>query len=222
MNPSNFLRVILTSVLAGGLMMSSPVSADSTLFKEAMELDRQDFIEESIGSWQKFLKTQPKKNLHIFAQIKIGIAYHKIGKFLEARDSASKLAKKYPDHFEVNFHLGNMMTALGQFSEASQAYEKVVKLRPNEGLGYVGLGLSYFGEQKPDPAIKILRKVRSLFKSQKNVAWHQNARIMIGQIKGFAAYPPAFSHLWLTNNLKVVRDTYESSVFKTFEEELKS
>ena len=90
---------------------------------------------------------------------------------------------------------------------------------PNEGLGYVGLGLSYFGEQKPEPAIKILRKVRNLFKSQKNVAWHQNARIMIGQIKGFAAYPPNFANLWLTNNLKVVRDTYESSVFKAFVEE---
>ena len=40
--------------------MSSPVSADPALFKEAMELDRQDFIEESIGAWQKFLQTQMK------------------------------------------------------------------------------------------------------------------------------------------------------------------
>ena len=219
MKPSNIIRISLTAVLTG-FLMSASVSADPALLKEAMELDRQDFIEESIDAWEKFLQTQPDKNLHIFAQIKMGIAYYKVGKFLEAKDSASGLAKKYPDHFEVNFHLGNMMTSVGQFAEATQAYEKVVRLRPNEGLGYVGLGLSYFGEQKPEPAIKILRKVRTLFKNQKNVAWHQNVRIMIGQIKGFAAYRPEFATLWLTNNLKVVRDTYESSVFKTFEEEL--
>ena len=219
MKPANFIRIRLAAVLTG-FLMSSPVSADPALFNEAMELDRQDFIEESIGAWNKFLQTEPEKNLHIFAQIKMGIAYHKTEKFLEAGDSASNLAQKYPDHFEVNFHLGNMMTALGQFPEATQAYKNVVRLRPTEGLGYVGLGLSYFGERKPDLATKALRKVRSLFKNQKNVAWYQNVRIMIGQIKGFAAYPPNFSNLWLTNNLKVVRDTYESSVFKAFGEEL--
>ena len=198
--PSNFIRSCLTAVLIG-LLTSAPVSADPALFNDALELDRQDFIGESIGAWQKFLETQPEKKLHIFAQIKMGIAYHKIGKFLKARASASDLAQKYPDHYEVNFHLGNMMTALGQFPEATQAYTKVVQLRPNEGLGYVGLGLSYFGERKPEPAINALRKVRSLYKKQKNVAWYQNVRIMIGQIKGFAAYRPDFSNLWLTNNL---------------------
>lgn len=222
MNSTNFFRAMLTPVLAGALLMTSPVLAESNLFKAAMELDRQDFVEESIGAWENFLQTQPEKELQIFARIKIGIAYHKTGKFLEARNSASDLGQKYPDHFEVNFHLGNMMTALRQFPEATRAYEKVVQLRPNEGLGYVGLGLSYFGERKPDLAVKTLRKVRALFKNQKNVAWHQNVRIMIGQIKGFAAYRPEFSHLWLTNNLKVVRDTFESSVFKAFEKKLDS
>jgi len=220
MNPGILLPIILTLALAGGLLMGSAVSANPALFKEAMELDRQDFIEESIEPWQKFLQTQPEKKLHIFAQIKMGIAYHKTGQFLKARDSARDLAQKYPDHFEVNFHLANMMTTLRQFPEATRAYEKAVRLRPNEGLGYVGLGLSFFGEQKPAPAVKTLREVRSLFKQQKNVAWHQNVRIMIGQIKGFAAYPPEFAHLWLTNNLKIVRDTFESSVFKAFQKSL--
>ena len=213
------MRTGMAAILLG-FLISSPVAAESTLFKAAMELDRQDFVEESIGAWQKFLQTRPKKNLHIFAQIKMGIAYHKTDQFLEALNSASDLAQKYPDHFEAIFHLGNMLTALGKFPEASRAYEKAVQLRPKEGLGYVGLGLSYFGENKPDLAVETLRSVRSLFKKQKNIAWYQNVRIMIGQIKGFAAYPPKFSRLWLTNNLKMVRDTFESSVFKTFEEGL--
>ena len=36
---------------------------------------------------------------------------------------------------------------------------------------------------------------------------------MVGQIKDFEKYPPHFSNLWLTNNLKVVHDTYEKAVF---------
>jgi len=76
MKPANFIRIRFAAVLTG-FLMSSPVSADPALFNEAMELDRQDFIEESIGAWNKFLQTEPEKNLHIFAQIKMGIAYHK-------------------------------------------------------------------------------------------------------------------------------------------------
>jgi tetratricopeptide (TPR) repeat protein len=216
---SKFPEIGLSLILLGFLSVST-VYAESSPFNEAMELDRQGFLEESIGSWKKFIQTQPEKDLQIFAQIKMGIALYKTGQFLKARDSASELSRTYPEHFAVNFHLGNVMANLGQFPEARQAYEKVVQSLSNEGLGYVGLGLTYFGEQKPDLAVQTLRKVRSIFKKQKNVAWYQNVRIMIGQIKGFSAYPPNFSQLWLTNNLKVVRDTFESSVLRAFEEEL--
>ena len=93
-------------------------------------------------------------------------------------------------------------------------------MRPDEGLAYVGYGLSLFGDQKPDEAVSALRKVRKLFKVQKNISWYQHVRFMIGQIKGFAMYPPDFSSLWLANNLKKVREFYESSVFKVYEKQL--
>ncbi|MDH5763032.1 MAG: hypothetical protein OEZ51_08625, partial [Nitrospinota bacterium] len=88
------------------------------------------------------------------------------------------------------------------------------------GLAYVGYGICLFGDQKPEKAIEVLRKVRKLFKSQKNINWYQDVRIMIGQIKGFAVYPPDFSELWRANNLKKVRDTYESSVLTVLQKQL--
>ncbi len=196
------------------------LSAADPALKEAMELDRQDFIAESIPLWQQFLQTRPDKKLQIFAQIKMSIAYAKTGNFGEAVQSAKALAETYPDHYDVQFHLGNMLSATQQFDGAAQAYRKATTMRPGEGLAYVGYGLSLFGDQKPDEAVSVLRKVRKLFKVQKNISWYQHVRIMIGQIKGFAMYPPDFSRLWLANNLKKVREFYESSVFKVYEKQL--
>lgn len=197
-----------------------PLLAEKTAFQKALELDRQDFLAESIPLWQQFLQTRPEKNLHIYARIKMTLAWSRTGNFGEAVKSAKSLANAFPDHYDVQFNLGNVLSATHQFSEAAQAYRKATVLRASEGLAFVGLGLSLFGEQKPDESAQVLRKVRKLFKGQKNIAWYQHVRIMIGQIKGFAPYPPEFSDLWLANNLKKIRETYESAVFKTFEKQL--
>ncbi len=194
-------------------------AADSAL-KEALELDRQDFIAESIPFWQQFLQTRPEQKLHIYAQIKMSIAYAKTGNFGEAVQSAKALAETYPGHYDVQFNLGNMLSATQQFDGAVKAYREATTMRPDEGLAYVGYGLSLFGDQKPDEAVSALRKVRKLFKVQKNISWYQHVRIMIGQIKGFARFPLDFSSLWLNNNLKKVREFYESSVFKVYEKQL--
>ncbi len=194
--------------------------AGNSALKEALELDRQGFMGESIPEWEKFLKTKPEKNLAIYAQIKITIAYSRTGNVGEALKSAKALAATYPNHYDVQFNLGNMLSATHQYAEAAQAYLQATTMRPDEGLAFIGYGICLFGDQRPDEAVKVLRKVLILFKAQKNIGWYQHVRIMIGQIKGFAMYPPDFSNLWRTNNLKKVRETYESSVFTVFEKQL--
>jgi len=200
--------------------LATPALAQNPFLAEALKLDRQGFVEESISPWKQFIETGPEKDLHIYAQIKMCIALARFSRYTEAVEAAKALARKYPDHYDVQFNLGNMLSATHQFEEAAQAYQSTVQLQKNEGLGYVGLGLSLFGTQKVDQSVKTLRMVRKLFKAQKNIPWYQNVRIMIGQIKGFAPYPPDFSNLWLANNLKLVHSTYEKSVFKNFEDNL--
>jgi len=194
--------------------------AGNPALEEALKLDRQGFIAESIPEWKKFLETRPEQKLAIYAQIKIIIAHSRTGNVGEALNSAKALAVTHPDHYDVQFNLANMLSATHQYAGAAQAYLKATTMRPNEGLAFVGYGICLFGDQKPDEAVKVLRKVRKLFKSQKNIGWHQHVRIMIGQIKGFAMYPPDFSNLWRTNNLTKVRETYESAVFTVFEKQL--
>ena len=84
-----------------------------------------------------------------------------------------------------------------------------------EGLGYVGLGLTLFGYRNSEKAIEVLLKANKLFKEKRNISWYRDTRVMVAQIKHFAKFPPSFSNLWLKNNLKVVRDTYEKVVFNS-------
>ena len=98
--------------------------AENSALKEALELDRQGFITESIPEWQKFLQTRPEKKLAIYAQIKITIAYSRTGNFGEALKTAKALASAYPEHYDVQFNLGNMLSATHQYAEAVPAYQK--------------------------------------------------------------------------------------------------
>ncbi len=212
---------LFVSILICFLIISKTgFSENNGVLQEALTLDRQGFIEESIQAWKKVLDSKPEKKIHIYAQIKLCIAYSKSSMFGDALKEAKNLAEKFPNQFNVAFNLGNMYSATHQYQQAIEAYKKVVELQPNEGLGYVGLGLSLFGNQIVEESLETLRKVRKLFKTQKNISWYQNVRIMIGQIKGFAPYPPDFSNLWLANNLREIRTTYEQTIFRNFEKQL--
>ena len=207
--------IVILGLLAGGAF---PAFADP--FKQAVALDRQNFLAESIPEWKQFLETGPDKNRHIYASIKITIAYFKTGNIGEAIKAAQSLAAAYPDEFNVQFNLGNMLGATHQYTEGVQAFQKAASLMPEEGLARVGHGLCLFGAEQSEQSLTVLREVRKLFKQQKNIAWYQNVRIMIGQIKGFALYPHDFSELWRTNNLKKIRETYEAGVLRALEKNL--
>ena len=99
------------------------------------------------------------------------------------------------------------------FSEAIKSYKKTTAVKPKEGLSYVGLGLSLFGNGNSESAIKTLLKANKLFKEKKNISWYGDTRVMIAQVKHFEKFPPHFSNLWLATNLKLVHDTYEKNVF---------
>ena len=65
-------------------------------------------------------------------------------------------------------------------------------MKPKEGLSYVGLGLSLFGNGDSESAIKTLLKANKLFKEKKNISWYRDTRVMIAQVKHFEKFPPPF------------------------------
>ena len=209
------LFVIIASLLLWALPAIVPAQGVPDIFQQAEELDRQGFFEDAVHAWKKVLASNPEKNLQIIARIKLSLAYYKLNQFPAALEEAQTLAKSEPENFQANFHLGNTLGGLNRFSEAIAAYEKAVQLQPGEGLVYAGLALCHYGNGQVQPAIVRLTEARKIFKERKNISWHRDTQLMMQQIQMFdqAQYPPSFSNLWLKNNLKLVRETYEKNIF---------
>jgi len=183
------------------------------LFKKAHTLESDGFLEEATKSWEELRKVDSRLDFSIYAQIKLGTTYLKLKQFQKSIDILKITTRSHPDNFDAHFSFANSLSALNNFPDAIKSYKKAISLKPTEGLSYVGLGLSLFGSSNSEGAIKILLKANKLFKKKKNISWYRDTRVMIGQIKHFAKFPPNFSTLWLTNNLKLVRDTYENTIF---------
>ena len=183
------------------------------LFNQAMSLDKDGFLEESSEVWEKLLKTNPEGNLKITAQLKLASTLFKLFKFNRSEELVRDLIGSDANNYHAHFHLANILSAQRKFSEAIPEFQKIIELRPDEGLGFVGLALSRFGNREPDIAVQQVKSARAIFRKKKNIVWTQNMRIMAQQIKSFAIFRPSFSDLWLENNLKLVQKTYEEKLF---------
>ncbi|MEE9259192.1 MAG: tetratricopeptide repeat protein [Nitrospinaceae bacterium] len=199
--------LILTSALAAHAETAEEILA------KANSLDKDGFWEESVLEWEKLLKSNPENKLRTLARLKLVKTYFKLGQFEQSVQTAKESAAENPESFHAFFHLANALARTGNFPEAVEAFQKIVQLRPDEGLALVGLALSHFGNRDSQKAIERLKESKVIFKKKKNIPWYQNARIMIPQIKDFARFPANFSDLWLENNLKLVRETYEQALF---------
>ncbi len=182
------------------------------LFQEAQKLHDNGFYEDAVVAWKKAAASDLNENKKTVARVQLSIAYFKLSEFDQALKTAEDLTQSKPENYHAQFNFGNLTSAMRKYSQSASAYESAVKLKPEEGLAYIGLALSLFGQGEKEKAREELWKVKKIFKAQKNISWHRNAQLMIAQIKHFDRYPPNFSDLWLTNNLQIVRENYEKDL----------
>ncbi len=211
-----FLRLLsflffFNTLIATDALAISP----EELFKKAQTLEGDGFLEEATKSWEKLSAVENNLNFVIYAQLKLGTTYLKLEQFQKSIDILKITTMSHPDNFDAHFSLANSLSAFKIFPKAIKSYQKTITLRPREGLTYVGLGLSLFGDGDSKNAIKMLLEANKLFKEKKNISWYRDTRVMVAQIKHFAKFPPHFSNLWVANNLKLIHDTYEKAVFNS-------
>ncbi len=221
-HPSSIKFLILVFSAIFILSFAAVTSADSYKhsLKRAIELDRDGFFEEAVDYWEKSRIDAPS-NIKLFAGLKISGIYGKLGKLNRSVEVSHVLTKSHPQQYESWFSYANASGAVKNYTQAVSAFTKSVALKPSEGLGKVGLAFALFGDKKPDLAVSHLKDAMKIFKANKNISWYRDCRLAIRQIKGFARFPPKFSHLWLEKNLKRVQDTFENSVLD-FENLLKT
>ena len=210
--PSRIIQLLIFSVMIS-MAFTTYSKADTykTSLKEALELDKDGFYEEAIEYWEKLLIDSPS-NIRLFSGLKISGTNTKLGNLNRAFEVSQNLTESHPQQYESWFSFANTSGAIKKYPQAISAFKKTIKLKPEEGLGKVGLAFAYFGDEKPDLAIEELKDAMKNFKANKNISWYRDCRLAIRQIKDFARFPPKFAELWLKNNLKRVQDTFENSV----------
>lgn len=206
-----FIKVLaLYLFLLPSLALSEEQYKD--FFNKAQSLEKDKFFEDATSYWQKTLSATPPPNIALYAKLKLSINYSRLGKLDKSIKISRMLTESNPEHYHVWFHLANFLAASKEYSQAVAAFKKTTTLKSEEGLGHVGLAFAYFGDQKPELAIKELKKGMKIFKANKNISWYRDCRFAINQIKGFARFPKSFSELWLKKNLKRVSETYTDAV----------
>ena len=207
-------RITLFLLAVLSLLPSLALSQQSykSFLEKAQNLDKEEFFEDAIQYWQKTLEANPPSNIILYTKLKLTNTYSRLGRLDKAVEISQTLTESHPDHYDSWFHFANALAAMQQYPEAVEAFNKAILLKPEEGLGRVGLALAYFGDGKPDSAIEEFRQAKKIFKANKNISWYRDCRLAINQIKGFARFPPKFANLWLEKNLKRVQETFENSV----------
>ena len=203
--------VLLVSLF---LFPSLALSAEGykSFLEKAQNLDKEEFFDDAVKYWQKTLDANPPPNIILYAKLKLANTYSRLGKLDKTVEMSRALTESNPEHYDSWFHLANALAALRQYAQAIEAFKQTVTLKPEEGLGRVGLAFAYFGDGKPDSAVEEFKKAMKIFKASKNISWYRDCRLAINQVKGFARFPPNFADLWLEKNLKRVQDTYLNSV----------
>ena len=180
---------------------------------KALALDKDGFLEEATTVWEGIIASEEDEGLLALAHLKLSSTYLNLGQLGKSIEIASTLIANQPNDFDAHFHLANAKAKKADYPGSIEAFENTVRIRPKEGLGWVGLALALFGNGNPAAALEKLKTAQSIFKKKRNIQWYQDTRILQQQIKGFAKYPPKFADLWRTNNLALVRETYEKTIF---------
>jgi len=211
---NSFRFIFLTIALLVFFLPSLALSEKSykSSFEKARNLDQEEFFEEAENYWLKTLEANPPKNIILYTKLKLTYTNLHLGKLEEAFRISKSLTETYPNHYDSWFHFAIVLASLKRYTQVIEAFKKTTTLKPQEGLGRVGLAFAYFSTGKQDSAIEELKEAMKIFKSNKNISWYRDCRLAINQIKGFARFPKNFSELWLGKNFKRVQDTYLNTV----------
>ncbi len=93
---------------------------------------------------------------------KVGIAYHQMLQFNEARKNYEKAIKLNPKYAEAINNLGTIYYARKSYRRAIGAYNRALKISPNSASIYSNLGTAEFARKKYQEASEHYRKAMEL------------------------------------------------------------
>ncbi|MBQ9271176.1 MAG: tetratricopeptide repeat protein [Alphaproteobacteria bacterium] len=119
------------------------------MFQKAVELQQNGALNEAEQIYRQILETAPNNAdvlnlLGLIAQTR-GIHSEAVGYFYKAIENA-------PQHWPIFFNLAVSLGALGKSLEATEAYQKVLSLKPDCKEAHFGLGNLYWAQNNLEDA----------------------------------------------------------------------
>jgi tetratricopeptide (TPR) repeat protein len=131
-----------------GLGRSSSFAADAAQYL-AMSYLKLDDPENAIKAYKSAFQIDPyRDDIHI----KLGNLYFSQEKYEDARTEYAEAVRLNPSTAN-RYSLGQAYIELERFSDAETQYSEIQRLAPQEAGGYLGMGLAYNRQGKPEAAI---------------------------------------------------------------------
>lgn len=124
------------------------------MFQKAVELQQNGALNEAEQLYRQILQTVPN-NANVLNML--GLVAQSKGLHDEACAYFYRAAENAAGHFPIYFNLAVSLTALGKYMEATEAYQKVLRLKPDVKEAYLGLGNIYWQQNRPNDAADAYR-----------------------------------------------------------------
>lgn len=125
------------------------------MFQKAVELHQNGALNEAEQIYRQILETAPD-NADVLNLL--GLVAQAKGIHAEAAGYFYKAARNAPKHFPIFFNLAVSLGALGKYLEATEAYQKVLQLKPDCKEACYGLGNIYWQQNNTDKAAEYFQK----------------------------------------------------------------
>jgi tetratricopeptide (TPR) repeat protein len=102
--------------------------------------EAQEDYDSAIGRYQDLLAADPNDWT---AQVALGVAYSKAGRYEEGREVLASAAEHRPQNGATFRHLGYCLIRLGDDAGAAQAYSRALEINPQDWEAHRGLGVVY-------------------------------------------------------------------------------
>jgi len=147
------------------LLTLGTYSINAQTFLEQVKVFQQSYIHEASGNYKEAITKL--KNIYMEdsyeVNLRLGYLSYMAGRFTESIAYYSKAIDLMPYGIEARFGFAYPASAIGNYTQVLQQYEKILEISPNNSIVMHRIGLIYYGREDYQKAEKFFEKVVNLY-----------------------------------------------------------
>ena len=147
------------------LLTLGTFSINAQSFTEQVKAFQQSYIHEASGNYKESINYL--KNIYMEdsyeVNLRLGYLSYMAGRFTESIAYYSKAIELMPYGIEARFGYAYPASAIGNYTQVLQQYEKILEITPNNSIVMHRIGLIYYGREDYLKSEKYFEKVVNLY-----------------------------------------------------------